>query len=190
VLLKINKYFVKKFQKLPWVAKNEENALILDSCREGLSAITFDFDKKMYGLDNKMRRLILSLKMMMRDPKDLVAGKKKAYMHLVNEKAKLLNLQKMDSHLRGEYKNEDSIDKHEDNMSNQGQEFNFSVGGSDVVNLKTKLMLKRLDYALYVPNLEKCNVVYKKITSGDKDYNIVFDFNEKFECIHYDTNLP
>lgn len=94
-MLKINKYFAKKFQKLDKLFHNgnknyTEAQEILLSCGDYLPIPTFNFERKILGLESKMKRLMLSLKMKVRNPGQPEAGKRKAYTHLLNESVKLL----------------------------------------------------------------------------------------------------
>ncbi len=78
--LKINKYFVKKFHKVEDTSKLifQEASEILQACNQPYKDLNFNFEKKLTGLSNKVKRLMLSLKMMIRDPSDPEGGRKKA----------------------------------------------------------------------------------------------------------------
>lgn len=214
-MLKINKYFVKKFQKVEKLLSMEgagcqEHQEMLKSCEENLPAPDYDFSKKFLGLNNKMRRLMLSLKMMIRDPVDPEGGKRKAYTHLLNESMKLLSPETQQGGTLGEIKSHyggelNLPNKDSENMSTYTGEFSMS-SGSDL-NLKSKLILKRLEVCLSSPSSGQNQPKVQQLMESIRDlegsdnqeavlkmkkdkFNPIFNFEMDFEPISTIENLP
>ena len=95
-MLKVNKYFANKFQKTgSEVAASREECVqiyrdLLQGCEEFSVEQSFDFDKKIMGLSPRLKRLMLSLKIMARDPIDPDLGREKALKHLRSQTAMML----------------------------------------------------------------------------------------------------
>lgn len=55
---------------------------LLEGVSEPFEHPAFDFEKKVVGISSKVKRLLLSVKIMARDPIDPISGKAKALKHL------------------------------------------------------------------------------------------------------------